>query len=315
MIIDRKSGTNFFEDCRKNVLRLVYPEDIPRALRIWEKDQPKYFGLGGKQETVKLKEYAAIIKANKPLQHLMVAGGGCKLALSVATNISVLIMLYSCMMGDYDGLYLPMMVVGYVFAVPFFVLTVRTSQKKGQKASLMTYVAVAFVCYIGVLALLLVGSVSRGRMTKGLLGAAIGLFLGCIGNTSQFSVNRFTFGVRYLDGGISFIVTMIGLFGAGEALYQLSIETPVVKQDVPKRIVPPFRTILKHLPLTLFSSVLGIFVGALPGAGGGFQREGARDGVAEFGRAEVLERAGEHVVGFHRPLRARSSSTHPGRSS
>lgn len=121
---------------------------------------------------------------------------------------------------------------------------------------------------LGVLALLLVGSVSRGRMTKGLLGAAIGLFLGCIGNTSQFSVNRFTFGVRYLDGGISFIVAMIGLFGAGEALYQLSIETPVVKQDVPKRIVPPFRTILKHLPLTLFSSVLGIFVGALPGAGG-----------------------------------------------
>lgn len=121
---------------------------------------------------------------------------------------------------------------------------------------------------LGVLALLLVGSVSRRRMTKGLLGAAIGLFLGCIGNTSQFSVNRFTFGVRYLDGGISFIVAMIGLFGAGEALYQLSIETPVVKQDVPKRIVPPFRTILKHLPLTLFSSVLGIFVGALPGAGG-----------------------------------------------
>ena len=128
---------------------------ILAIIGIWEKDQPKYFGLGGKQETVKLKEYAAIIKANKPLQHLMVAGGGCKLALSVATNISVLIMLYSCMMGDYDGLYLPMMVVGYVFAVPFFVLTVRTSQKKGQKASLMTYVAVAFVCYIGVLALLL----------------------------------------------------------------------------------------------------------------------------------------------------------------
>ena len=48
-----------------------------------------------------------------------------------------------------------MMVVGYIFAVPFFGLTVRTSQKKGQKASLMRYVAVAFVCYIGVLALLL----------------------------------------------------------------------------------------------------------------------------------------------------------------
>lgn len=121
---------------------------------------------------------------------------------------------------------------------------------------------------LGVLALLLVGSVSKGRMTKGLLGAALGLFLGCVGNTSQFSVNRFTFGVRYLDGGIGFIVAMIGLFGAGEALYQLSVDAPTVRQDIPKRIVPPFRTILKHLPLTLFSSVLGIFVGALPGAGG-----------------------------------------------
>ncbi len=129
---------------------------ILAIIGIWEKDQPKYFGLGGsKQETLKIRDYVAIIKANRPLQHLMVAGGACKLALSIATNVTVLIMLYSCMMGDYDGLYMPMMILGYVFAVPFFLLTVRTSQKKGQKASLTRYVAVAFVCYIGVLALLL----------------------------------------------------------------------------------------------------------------------------------------------------------------
>ena len=40
-------------------------------------------------------------------------------------------------------------------ALPFFLLTVRTSQKKGQKASLMRYVSVALICYIGVLVLLL----------------------------------------------------------------------------------------------------------------------------------------------------------------
>ena len=122
---------------------------------IWEKDNEKYFGIGGKSEPVKVSEYIQIVKANKPLQRLMVAGGGCKLALSIATNMTVLIMLYQLMMGNYDGLYLPMMVLGYVFAVPFFVLTVQTSQKKGQKASLMTYVAVALICYVGVLALLL----------------------------------------------------------------------------------------------------------------------------------------------------------------
>ena len=128
---------------------------ILAVIGIWEKDQTKYFGLGGKQQQVKVSEYLGIIKNNKPLQRLMVAGGGCKLALSIATNMTVLIMLYSCMMGNYDNLYLPMMIVGYVFSVPFFLLTVRTSQKHGQKKSLMTYVAVALICYIGVLALLL----------------------------------------------------------------------------------------------------------------------------------------------------------------
>ena len=128
---------------------------ILAIIGIWEKDNSRYFGIGGKQEQVKVSEYISIIKANKPLQRLMVAGGGCKLALSIATNLTVLIMLYSCMMGNYDGLYLPMMVLGYVFSAPFFLLTVRTSQKHGQKKSLMTYVTVALLSYVGVLVLLL----------------------------------------------------------------------------------------------------------------------------------------------------------------
>lgn len=129
---------------------------ILAIIGIWEKDNPKYFGIGGeKQEKTKISEYIEIIKNNSPMQRLMVAGAGCKLALSIATNTTVLCMLYGCMMGNYDGLYLPMMVLGYVFSVPFFLMTVRTSQKKGQKASLMRYVSVALICYVGVLALLL----------------------------------------------------------------------------------------------------------------------------------------------------------------
>lgn len=107
------------------------------VIGIWEKDQPKYFGVGGeKQKKVKVSEYIEIIKNNKPMQRLMIAGAGCKLALSIATNTTVLCMLYGCMMGNYDSLYLPMMILGYAASVPFFLLTVRTSQKKGQKASI-----------------------------------------------------------------------------------------------------------------------------------------------------------------------------------
>ena len=128
---------------------------ILAIIGIWEKDQPKYFGIGGeKTEKVKVSEYIQIIKENKPMQRLMIAGAGTKLALSIANNTTVLCMLYGCMMGAYDGLYLPMMVLGYVFSVPFFLLSVRTSQKKGQKASLTKYVSVALVCYVGVFVLL-----------------------------------------------------------------------------------------------------------------------------------------------------------------
>ena len=126
------------------------------VIGIWEKDQPEYFGLGGEnQKKVRISEYVEIMKENKPLRRLMVAGAGCKLALAIATNGTVLCMLYGSMMGNYNGLYLPMMIAGYVFSAPFFALTVRTSQKHGQKASLMRYVALALVMYLGVFALLL----------------------------------------------------------------------------------------------------------------------------------------------------------------
>ena len=128
---------------------------ILAIIGIWEKDNAKYFGIGGAQEKTKISEYIEIIKNNSPMQRLMIAGAGCKLALSIATNTTVLCMLYGCMMGNYDALYLPMMLLGYVFSVPFFLLTVRTSQKQGQKASLVKFVSVALICYVGVLALLL----------------------------------------------------------------------------------------------------------------------------------------------------------------
>ena len=128
---------------------------ILAVIGIAEKDRPEFFGVGGSGEKVPFSEYVAILKANKELQRLMVAGAGCKLAFSIATNMTVLCMLYGAMMGNYGGLYLPMMVIGYVLSVPFFLLTVKTSQKHGQKASLVKYTTLALVMYVGVLVLLL----------------------------------------------------------------------------------------------------------------------------------------------------------------
>ena len=175
---------------------------ILAIIGIWEKDQPKYFGIGGEvSEKVKLHEYVQIIKNNNPMQRLMVAGAGCKLALSIATNTTVLCMLYGCMMGNYDGLYLPMMVLGYVFSVPFFLLTVRTSQKEGQKASLMKYVSVAFICYIGVLVLLL------------LWGRSDAFTLSIMGDNG-LSINLYT-------------ILFIAFFGIGYGAYYATADMPI----------------------------------------------------------------------------------------
>ncbi|MBQ8834845.1 MAG: MFS transporter [Oscillospiraceae bacterium] len=176
---------------------------ILAIIGIAEKDNEKYFGIGGgTQEAVKVSEYIQIIKANKPLQRLMVAGGGCKLAMSIGTNMTVLIMLYQLMMGNYDGLYLPMMILGYVFAVPFFVLTVQTSQKKGQKASLMTYVGVALACYVVVLILLLLWNPNNPN------------FMLCIMKDGKFAINLYT-------------IVFILFFGTGYGAYYATADMPI----------------------------------------------------------------------------------------
>ncbi len=190
---------------------------IVAIIGIWEKDQTKYFGMGNKQENIKISEYIKIIKANKPLQRLMVAGGGCKLALSIATNLTVLCMIYGCMtqfgvitndagklvsQNRYDSLNSIMMILGYVFSAPFFLLTVRTSQKHGQKKSLMTYVAVALGCYVGVLALLLLWKPETAALNLVIL------------DNGKLSINLYT---------IAFIL----FFGVGYGAYYATADMPI----------------------------------------------------------------------------------------
>ena len=125
------------------------------VIGIWEKDCPEYYGVSQHREKVKVREYASILVKNKELLMLVIAGGSTKLAFSVATNASVACMLYASMMGNYNGLYLPFYVICYLASAPFFVLSVRTAQRKGQKAALTQYTALALLMYVGVLVLLL----------------------------------------------------------------------------------------------------------------------------------------------------------------
>ena len=225
------AGSGFAGDYNATWFAIMTPIGIVASMAltllavigIWKKDNEKYFGLGGKQEQVKISEYIDIIKNNKPLRRLMVAGGGCKLALGIATNVTVLCMLYGCMtqfgigtneagqtigLNRYDTLYLPMMIVGYVFAVPFFLLTVRTSQKHGQKKSLMTYVAVALICYVGVLVMLLLWQQGNPAFNLNIYEGAL------FGSDFKVTINLYT-------------MLFVLFFGVGYGAYYATADMPI----------------------------------------------------------------------------------------
>ena len=121
---------------------------------------------------------------------------------------------------------------------------------------------------LGIMGMMMVGSLGSKSIFRGLVTAAIGVLLGTIGMDSMTAVPRFTFGITYLLPGVNYVVAMIGLFGVAEALVQITTkDIEAVKQKIDK-IIPSFDVIKKYLPLTVRSSIVGVLVGALPGAGG-----------------------------------------------
>lgn len=121
---------------------------------------------------------------------------------------------------------------------------------------------------LALIGLLTVGSLSARSARAGVIAGCIGIFLGCVGVDGQTAVKRFTFDLVYLNAGVDYVVALLGLFGASEALSQLAREdVSPVRQKV-DRLLPSWAETVRFLPLTLRSALIGVLVGALPGAGG-----------------------------------------------
>jgi len=159
-----------------------------------------------------------------------------------------------------------------VCAVQSFLGTILGIIILATSAPLVSRIALRFhsidFLMLAAMGLLMAGGLGAKSVRRGIIAAAIGLFLGTVGVDPQTAVRRFTFGNVYFNSGIDYVVVMIGLFGLSEALVQLSqLNIETVKQKVDK-IIPSWKETLKNIPLTLRSSFVGIMIGALPGAGG-----------------------------------------------
>ena len=125
---------------------------IMAVAAIWEKDRPEFWGVAS--EPAKIKDYIGILKGNKEIRWLVLSSGLNKLASTVATSGTVAFLLYGCLMGDYNGLYIPFYALCFVFMGIFFLWGSKTAGRKGQKRGVAQFTVFAFLFYIGVLIML-----------------------------------------------------------------------------------------------------------------------------------------------------------------
>ncbi|MEM7735137.1 MAG: tripartite tricarboxylate transporter permease [Deinococcota bacterium] len=120
------------------------------------------------------------------------------------------------------------------------------------------------------------GIFAAGRSPlKGFVSLLLGLAFATVGIDPTLGYPRFDFGNPNLLGGLNYIVVMIGLFGFSEVLGHLitgrkQAQATEVGEVVSSRqafFIDPTKLMLKHPLLVLRSSLMGTFVGFLPGAG------------------------------------------------
>ena len=119
-----------------------------------------------------------------------------------------------------------------------------------------------------------VGIISAGAISKGLLTAALGLFIGMIGFNDVVGTTRATMGIDYLWDGINIIPVVVGLFAFPEIADLVITNTPVAKDEMGNMLkngrgdtIKGMRIALQHKWLITRSSLIGVFIGAMPGLG------------------------------------------------
>lgn len=115
--------------------------------------------------------------------------------------------------------------------------------------------------------LTVVASLSGGNLTKGLIGVMFGLFIATVGIDSMTGTPRFTFGSGQLMSGIDFVPVLIGLFAISEVLRRVQQKMRINSKEKVKTTLPGL-PLMKRLSATISrSTLLGFFIGLLPGVG------------------------------------------------
>lgn len=127
--------------------------------------------------------------------------------------------------------------------------------------------------WVSIFGLTIIASLASKSLLKGLAGGIFGLLISLIGIAPIGGDVRFTLGIPAFQGGVELISILIGFFCIPE---MLKIAGNIKKQNLKAVEVTREKGVLKKSFLNVFqrpmnflrSSIIGAFIGILPGAGG-----------------------------------------------
>ena len=140
----------------------------------------------------------------------------------------------------------------------------------------------ALICF----ALTIIASVSADSLIKGLLAGFFGLLVATVGLDPLLGYSRLTFGIPRLMSGFPMLAVLIGVF----AISQLFMQLQDVGKDykVPdqkmKNILPSWSELKGLIKTIVPASVLGTFLGLVPGTGGAIASFWAYGEVKRFSK-------------------------------
>lgn len=111
--------------------------------------------------------------------------------------------------------------------------------------------------------------VSSGSVLKAIIMAVVGVFLGTVGTDFITGEARFSYGSLTLSDGLGLVPVVMGTFGIAEVLENIETEVERTLLKAPKfrNLLPNIKEWKDSLGPILRGTVIGFFLGILPGGG------------------------------------------------
>ncbi|HEY3074855.1 MAG TPA: tripartite tricarboxylate transporter permease [Burkholderiales bacterium] len=133
-------------------------------------------------------------------------------------------------------------------------------------------------------------------MLRGFLAGALGLFFATVGQDPQAGVARYTFDLLYLWQGLDLVPVLVGIFAIPEIIDLIgrgtSIAGSMPQGKLSAGAFEGVKDTFRHFWLTIRCSLIGTFIGILPGLGGSVAQWMA------YGHATQSARTAEERKGF-----------------